>query len=174
MSVGSVSSGTSTQAAAQTTEKKAKVVTGQLTEEQIKVLDEISKNKENNDKLKSQDMDKDAFLKILMTQLQHQDPMSPLQDKDFIAQMAQFSSVEQLGGLGTSMKQTNETLDAIGILMTNMNSALVEMNKKLDNIGKTDGESDTDTDENTVTNADIVAQLKSINDSISQLNAKFD
>ncbi|MEW6723376.1 MAG: flagellar hook capping FlgD N-terminal domain-containing protein [Bacillota bacterium] len=38
---------------------------------------------------------KDDFLKILVAQLRHQDPMNPLQDRDFIAQMAQLTSVEQ-------------------------------------------------------------------------------
>lgn len=42
------------------------------------------------------------FLKILIAQLQNQDPMQPMQDRDFIAQMAQFSSVEQM------MKMANE------------------------------------------------------------------
>ncbi|MBM7701870.1 flagellar hook assembly protein FlgD [Metabacillus iocasae] len=49
---------------------------------------------------------KDDFLKILMTQLQNQDPMNPLEDKDFIAQMAQFSTLEQM----TNMSQNFEKM----------------------------------------------------------------
>ncbi|MBE0343336.1 flagellar hook capping protein, partial [Paenibacillus sp. 28ISP30-2] len=48
-------------------------------------------------------MGKDQFLKILITQLQNQDPMQPLEDKEFIAQMAQFSSVEQLMNISTQL-----------------------------------------------------------------------
>ncbi len=42
------------------------------------------------------ELDKDAFLQILVSQLKNQDPLSPMEDKDFIAQMAQFSMLEQL------------------------------------------------------------------------------
>ncbi len=50
---------------------------------------------------------RDAFLKLLVTQLTHQDPTKPQEDGAFIAQLATFSQLEQL----TAM---NKTLEAIG------------------------------------------------------------
>lgn len=60
---------------------------------------------------------KDEFLKILMTQLQNQDPTSPMDDKEFIAQMAQFSSLEQMSNMATaidnltSMQQQSQLIE---------------------------------------------------------------
>lgn len=48
---------------------------------------------------------KDDFLKILITQLQHQDPMSPMQDREFIAQMAQFTQVEQMTNMSKMLEK---------------------------------------------------------------------
>ncbi|WP_270171854.1 flagellar hook capping FlgD N-terminal domain-containing protein [Paenibacillus sp. SYP-B4298] len=53
---------------------------------------------------------KDEFLKILVTQLRYQDPMSPLQDREFIAQMAQFSSVEQLMNMSGELALLRQSL----------------------------------------------------------------
>lgn len=50
-------------------------------------------------------LDRDDFLKLLITQLQHQDPTSPVEDKDFIAQMAQFSSLEQISNMSTGIQK---------------------------------------------------------------------
>ncbi|CAI6026802.1 flagellar hook assembly protein FlgD [Cohnella sp. JJ-181] len=49
------------------------------------------------------ELGKDQFMKILLTQLQNQDPMQPMQDKDFIAQMATFSSLEQTMNMATEL-----------------------------------------------------------------------
>lgn len=47
---------------------------------------------------------KDDFLKILMTQIQNQNPLDPMEDKEFIAQMTQFSSLEQMTNMSQSLQ----------------------------------------------------------------------
>lgn len=48
---------------------------------------------------------KDGFLKLLITQLQNQDPLDPMKNEDFAAQLAQFSSLEQMQNLNESFNQ---------------------------------------------------------------------
>lgn len=68
----------------------------------------------------SQNLGRDDFLKILIHQLKYQDPSAPMQDKEFIAQMAQFSTLEQMTGMAkdfnklTAMISGNEASSSLG------------------------------------------------------------
>ena len=94
----------------------------------------------NSDKTssKSNNLDKDAFLKLLVTQLQNQDPLSPMEDREFIAQMAQFSSLEQMQNLNDTMKTSNNTIaDHITMMNNNMVKSQTQINDALNSINET-------------------------------------
>lgn len=63
------------------------------------------------------DLGKDDFLQLLVTQLTNQNPLSPVQDQEFVAQLAQFSSLEQLENL-------NETMSSSLVLDQAVNNSL--------------------------------------------------
>lgn len=56
---------------------------------------------------------KDAFLQLLVTELTNQDPLSPMDNKDMITQMAQFSTVEQLTNIYSSMDNLSNAIATI-------------------------------------------------------------
>ncbi|MNP61828.1 flagellar basal body rod modification protein [compost metagenome] len=53
----------------------------------------------------------------MIAQLQNQDPMQPLEDKEFIAQMAQFTSVEQLMNISSQLTTLNQSLGSVSGLI---------------------------------------------------------
>lgn len=65
----------------------------------------LSNYQKNQSKAGTTSLGKDDFLKLLITQLQNQDPTSPMQDREFISQMAQFSSLEQMTNMNTTMQR---------------------------------------------------------------------
>ena len=53
----------------------------------------------------SQDLDKEAFLRLFVEQLKNQDPLNPTDSSEYMTQLAQFSVMEQLENLNTSIGQ---------------------------------------------------------------------
>jgi flagellar basal-body rod modification protein FlgD len=77
----------------------------------------------------SSQLDKSAFLKLLVTQMQNQDPLSPSDSTAYVSQLAQFSSLEQ-------MQTVNQNLVDLATLQQN-NALLTQLTQSSALIGKT-------------------------------------
>jgi len=58
---------------------------------------------------REEDLGRDSFLRLLVAQLQHQDPLNPMESSEFTAQLAQFSSLEQLFTINDNLEVLTET-----------------------------------------------------------------
>ncbi len=77
-------------------------------------------------------MGKNDFLKLLTVQLQHQDPLSPMESQDMASQIAQFSQVEQLEQMASNMAESNKLELMLTQAITNtMSTTLVGKNAKV-------------------------------------------
>ncbi|MCL2236287.1 MAG: hypothetical protein FWB98_07610 [Defluviitaleaceae bacterium] len=93
---------------------------------------------------RSNDLDRNAFLNLLITQLRHQDPLNPMDDRDFIAQLAQFSSLEQMQNLNATFNRS-QAFGMMGqhVMATHRNpitGALVETAGRVDSVEIRGGE----------------------------------
>lgn len=77
------------------------------------------------------DMGKDSFLKLLITQMRHQDPTQPMQDREFISQMAQFSALEQMTNINTAIQTLNRSAKS--------NEAYSLLGRRVEAFNQTDG-----------------------------------
>ncbi len=91
----------------------------------IEKAKEISSEKAT--KTNKNDLGKDAFLQLLVTQMRYQDPLNPTNDKEFLAQMAQFTSLEQMQNLNKATSNS-QAFAMIGktIQATEVNQATLE------------------------------------------------
>lgn len=115
---------------------------------------------------KTKELGKDEFLKLLLTQLKYQDSQDPVKDKDFIAQMAQFSALEQTTNMTKSFEkvakrgQNNEALSMLGSRATAVRADGGEMIE-----GRVTSIRYTDTDpEVTITRDDDTIAVVSLNE----------
>jgi flagellar basal-body rod modification protein FlgD len=95
-------------------------------------VERFNKTLETQGRRVNNTLGKDDFLKLLIIQLENQDPTRPVDDKEFIAQLAQFSSLEQM----TEMNST--LLKLIANYKTDMSYSL--LGKQVDVLDKTTGE----------------------------------
>ena len=80
-----------------------------------------TRREEANDMTGMKDLDRTTFLRLLTTQLQHQDPMNPMNNEEFVAQLATFASLEQL-------MQMKDSMDSVSMGMASMNNvAMVDL-----------------------------------------------
>lgn len=112
----------------------------------------ISSIEASNKRTPSSNLDKDDFLKLLCTQLQNQDPTSPMEDMEFISEMASFSSLEQMLNIGEDVKtltsnvtNTNKANQALMYLGTTVTAATSDeegdaLTGKVEMVGFDDGE----------------------------------
>lgn len=77
-----------------------------------------------------QELGKNDFLQLLIAQLTHQDPTAPVQDTEFIAQMAQFSSLEQMMNMTEGISMMNRILSSADAM------SAVGKNVELENAGE--------------------------------------
>jgi flagellar basal-body rod modification protein FlgD len=68
------------------------------------IVTSASQNSLSEKKTESTGMDKDAFLQLLVAQMKYQDPLEPTSNTEYIAQYAQFSQVEALNNMSTTME----------------------------------------------------------------------
>jgi len=74
-----------------------------------------------------EELGRDAFLKLLLTQLQHQDPLDPVQNEDFVAQLAQFSSLEQLQSINNTLSSEEEAAATTEVRQAVQNNTAVAL-----------------------------------------------
>lgn len=134
----------------------ATTITGSLTDANKTILDKLQNDTASNALKQKQAMGQDQFLHLITEQLKNQDPLSPMQDQQFIAQMAQLQSLESQNSL-VQLTQANYVLSAsmsenIKAMSDNIKTLVAKMTATTGTPGTTD-----------TTNKDILNELVKMN-----------
>jgi flagellar basal-body rod modification protein FlgD len=76
------------------------------------VLDQLGLSRKTDKKQSTNELGADAFMKLMLTQMQNQDPLSPMENGDFLAQIAQFSTVSGVKDLNSSFAQLSSAMQS--------------------------------------------------------------
>ena len=76
--------------------------------QKVNELNQVNKKANGNNEL-----GKEAFLQLLVTQMQYQDPLDPQDNSEYLAQLAQFSALEQMTNLNDAMKTVTDAVNTI-------------------------------------------------------------
>ncbi|MHB9031202.1 MAG: flagellar hook assembly protein FlgD [Candidatus Latescibacterota bacterium] len=82
----------------------------------------VSTIKEKESEMSLSSLQKDDFLKLLLAQLRNQDPLNPAENTEFVAQLAQFSTLEQMTQMNASMEKS---LSASTLTSESVNNAMM-------------------------------------------------
>lgn len=96
------------------------------------------------------ELDKDAFLKLLVTQLEYQDPLDPQDNSQYLSQLAQFSSLEQMSNVATNLGKLSSIVNNIdtSLLVGQLSSMIGKEVHWSEKIPARDGEGKEILDEN--------------------------
>lgn len=78
------------------------------------------------EKAKRTGYDKDTFIKLFVAQMKHQDPMEPMKNEQYMTQMAQFTSVEQMSNMATSFEKFAKNFEDKGSFNSKIDEFLAE------------------------------------------------
>ena len=155
----------------------ANIVNGEIQE------NGVAASEAKNNTTKSGDLDKEAFLQLLVTQMKYQDPLEPTDNTEYVSQLATFSELEQMTNLVASsdltrasqlvgqyvtIKDTNETTGEETIIGGKVDYVTVENGKGYLNIG--DGKYSID-DLDSVVDEKYLNAYNLANEFMSSLNA---
>lgn len=100
-------------------------------------------------------LDKDAFLKMLLTQLQNQDPLNPMDNTEFSAQMAQFSTLEQMSNM-------NDQLSYLGVIGEQLQEVLKILKEGREQAG------------NSTTDNTVATEEQETTDELTKMTIRYD